>query len=203
MGIKFVYKHSRSAAAGPLVERELPEPGHAWTLIGATATSSDSNDWYAGLDRFGRVIDHRWTTSGGDLDRYKHAYDPNGNRLYRENTLAPALSELYHDGTGYDDLDRLTSFGRGVLDANKTGLAGPVSRSQTWSLDALGNWKSVTDETSTTQNRTHDKQNRLTQVVGDTLAYSPNGEMTTNEGGNALRATQAHDCPSTVDRASL
>ena len=61
-----------------------------------------------------------------------------------------------------------------------------ASRSQDWNLDALGNWDSVTDETSTTQTRTHDAQNRLTQVDSNPLSYSPNGEMLSDETGQVL-----------------
>lgn len=42
-------------------------------------------DPYDGLDRFGRIIDLRWTNYGSstDVDRLKYGYDRAGNRLYR------------------------------------------------------------------------------------------------------------------------
>ena len=80
-----------------------------------TGTTGDAGDQYIGLDRFGRIADQRWvdsSSSGVDLDRYQYGHDRNGNRLYEENLLDSSKSELYHDGGGYDKLDRLTSFAR-------------------------------------------------------------------------------------------
>ncbi len=155
-----------------------------------SGTTGEAGDPYTGLDRFGRIADQRWVDSSStwvDLDRFQYGHDRNGNRLYEENLLDPSKSELYHDGGGYDKLDRLTSFSRGTLNGTKDGLTGSASRSQDWNLDALGNWDSVTDETSTTQTRTHDDQNRLTGVSGaSSPTYSPNGEMLTDETGQTL-----------------
>ena len=173
---------------GSLVERDRPEPGHRWTLVGDASDGSDSGDPYGGLDRFGRVVDHRWTTDGGvDLERHAYGYDPNGNRLWEDDLLAPGRGELYHDGSGYDALDRMTSFSRGTLvDTDGDGAfdaASGVTESRDWQLDALGNWEAVGGESSP---REHDAQNRLTRVEGETLAHSRNGEMTRDEGGQSL-----------------
>jgi RHS repeat-associated protein len=176
-----------------LVERVLPEPDVRWTLLGDTATSSDSGDAYAGLDRFGRLVDHRWTTgTGTDLEGHRYGYDPNGNRLFEQNLVAPTRSEIYHDAptaTGYDALDRLTSFARGTLqDADNDGTfdgVANVSRDQSWQLDALGNWQSTTTD-GTAEARTHDAQNRLSTVDGTPLVYSAAGEMTRDETGQTL-----------------
>ncbi len=101
-----------------------------------------SGGTYPGLDRFGRVVDQTWQDTGGTptvKDRYTYRYDYNSNRLYRKNELRPQLSELYRAsdtsgaGTthydGYDGLNRLAAFHRGVLNADGDGieLGGPVA----------------------------------------------------------------------------
>jgi RHS repeat-associated protein len=143
---------------------------------------------------FGRTTDHRWVNhnSSTDLDRFAYAYDRNSGRLYEENMLSAANSELYHANgasAGYDSLDRLAEFRRGTLsDANSDGVADTVttaSRTQAWTLDPTGNWSSLSTD-GTPQARTHDKKNELMQVGSANLAYSPKGELTTDETGQNL-----------------
>ena len=184
-----------------VVERDRPEADHTLTYVKQGAEGNgDAGDQYTGLDRFGRIVDQRW---GGmrnvivgeveewqwvDIDRYQYGHDRNGNRLYEENLLESSLSELYHDGGGYDSLNRLGEFSRGTLNGTKDGLTGSASRSQEWSLDALGNWDSFTVDGGTAQTRTHDIQNRIATVSGATSpVHSANGEMTTDETGQTLK----------------
>lgn len=55
---------------------------------------------------------------------------------------------------------------------------------KSWSLDALGNWNSVTTD-STTSTRSSNSQNEITAASGYTSpAYDSNGNMTTDELGN-------------------
>ncbi len=176
-----------------IVGRRHPEADLDLVYYSETGTTGPAGDQYTGLDRFGRVVDQRWVDSSGggwsDVDRFGYGHDRNGNRLYEENLVQSTLSELYVDPTSgeYDQLDRLTQFSRGTLNTAKDGLTGSASRSQDWDLDALGNWNSVTDETSTTQTRTHDAQNRITGVSGaSTPTHSANGEMTADETGQEL-----------------
>jgi RHS repeat-associated protein len=94
---------------------------------------------------------------------------------------------LYHSSTdptsGYDGLNRLTDFSRGQLNATNDGLVGPASRSQSWQLDALGNWIAVSSDGST-QTRTHNGQNQITSISGaNTPGYDPNGNTTADETG--------------------
>ena len=152
---------------------------------GDTAAKTDAGDKYTGLDRFGRVIDQVWRSVAGSvtiMDRYQYGYDRAGNRLFKNNLLDTALSELY----GYDNLNQTTSFSRGVLsDANSDGLFDTVaspSRTQAWNLDALGNWSTFTTN-STSQSRSHNAQNQLTAVGSTTLSYDANGSMTADESG--------------------
>ena len=72
---------------------------------------------YAGLDRFGRVVDHLWYDYGAsaDRDRFTYGYDRASNRLYRENTVASGKDEFYT----YDDVNRLATFDRGDLNVEQ------------------------------------------------------------------------------------
>ena len=55
--------------------------------------------------------------------------------------------------------------------------AGYASRSQVWTLDALGNWGSVTTNT-TTEDRTHNGQNQIDEIESVTQTYDDNGNYT-------------------------
>ena len=101
----------------------------------------------------------------------------------------PALSELYHANgaaNGYDSLNQLTAFARGTLsDTNGDGVPDTVaspSTSESWNLDALGNWSSVTSN-ATTQTRTANQQNEVTAVGAQALAYDANGNTLTDDRG--------------------
>ncbi len=126
-----------------VVLRAHPQPGVDLTYIKQSSESNgDAGDLYNGLDRFGRVVLHRWiaTATTTVLDGFGYGYDRDGNRLYRENLVNATFSELY----GYDSLNQLTSFDRGTLNGGKTAISGSPTSSQSWSLDALGNFSSVT-----------------------------------------------------------
>src|SRR5207244_8061544 len=69
----------------------------------------------------------------------------------------------------------------GMLDR----IASP-SHSQYWSLDTQGNWTSVITD-GTTQTRSHNQQNQITSVSGQTTpTYDANGNMTTDETGKTF-----------------
>jgi hypothetical protein len=99
-----------------IVAEEYPHPGVKLDYYGGTAGT------YAGFDRFGRVVDQRWVTTGQnpvDRDRFKYAYDYASNRTWRQNAVAGdsrRKDELYaHDGLAW-----LGTFKRGKLNAGKT-----------------------------------------------------------------------------------
>lgn len=172
-----------------IVIEDYEQPDVKLDLCGGTSGT------YAGLDRFGRVIDQRWRYYGGtpgERDRFAYGYDANSNRTYRENLVsgAGALGELYHSGSGYDGLNRLGAFARGTLDGEKDGISGTASREETFTLDALGNWKGYLTKTAGStdldQGRTHDKANQITAISasGDTPdwvdpVHDAKGNMTT------------------------
>lgn len=144
-------------------------------------------DEYTGLDRFGRVIDQVWrnSSSGALTDRYQYGYDRAGNRLFRNNLVDSAMSELY----AYDDLNQITEFARGTLsDANSDGVFDTVaspSRTQDWTLDALGNWSNLSTN-GTSQSRTHNAQNQVSSVGSASLTFDANGGMTADGAGRTF-----------------
>src|SRR5262249_41295210 len=150
-----------------------------------------AGDPYNGLDLFGRVSDQRWLKFddiNNPLDRFQYGYDRDGNRKYRENTVNPAFSELYHGGGpsgGYDNLNQLTKLKRGTLNAAKDDLTGTPSRTQSWALDAAGNWNSLTTD-SVTETRDHNKQNEVTRVGSSYPAFDNNGNTTTDQSGKTF-----------------
>jgi RHS repeat-associated protein len=154
-----------------VVKRAHPQDGIDLTYIKQTGEpNGDAGDQYTGLDRFGRVVDQRWlvTANGTHTDRFQYSYDRDSNRLTRNNVVNTSFNETY----GYDQLNQLTSFARG-------------SHTQSWTLDALGNWSILTTD-GTAQNRTHNQQNEVTAVGGSTLTFDANGNLTTDETGKTL-----------------
>jgi hypothetical protein len=120
--------------------------------------------------------------SGVALDREQYGYDRNGNRLYAENGVNAAFSELYQ----YDNLNQLSNFQRGTLNGTKTAISGTASRSQVWDFDALGNMDSVTSD-GVAQTRSANKQNEITSISGSTTpTYDASGNMTADETGKAF-----------------
>ncbi|MFL5244587.1 MAG: RHS repeat-associated core domain-containing protein [Gemmataceae bacterium] len=178
-----------------IVRRAHPQPGIDLTYIKQGAEGNgDAGDQYTGLDRFGRVVDQRWikTSTGTATDRFKYGYDRDSNALYRDNLVNSAFGELYHvngASNGYDNLNQLSGFLRGVLsDTNSDGIPDTVasaSHSQTFTPDAMGNFSSVTTD-GTAVNRTHNQQNEVTGVGANTLVFDKNGNMTTDGQGRTL-----------------
>ena len=76
----------------------------------------DGGDQYTGLDRFGWVIDQRWIkdSSGADLERVEYGFDSVSNRVWRDNTVANALSAYQDEFYTYDGLNQLLTLQRGT-----------------------------------------------------------------------------------------
>jgi RHS repeat-associated protein len=173
-----------------VVERDHPQPGVNLTYIDPNGSTGDAGDKYTGLDRFGRVVDQRWyvPSTSTYTGRFQYGYDRDSNRLYRDNLVNTAFGELYHvsgSGNGYDQLNQLIGFARGTLNASKDTIVGTASRTSSWSLDALGNFASVTTN-GTQVSRTHNQQNEVTAVGGSTLTFDKNGNTTTDDQGHTL-----------------
>jgi RHS repeat-associated protein len=161
--------------AGTVIERWRPDINVTLSMVNFSGTTGDAGDKYTGLDRFGRVVDQRWTqgttAASPVVDRYGYTYDRNSNRLTRSNALAPSFSETYT----YDPLNQLLTFTR---------AAGALSN-QVWQFDALGNWTRVTTN-GVAQNRAANAQNELAQAGSSALAYSATGNLTTDAEGRSL-----------------
>jgi RHS repeat-associated protein len=183
-----------------IVQRAHPEPNINLSDIQQTGESNlitDGGDQYTGLDRFGRVVDQNWwnPTSQTSTDRFQYGYDRVGEALYKNNLVNSAQSELYRanstqsgdSNTAYDPLGRQVAFARGTLSSsghNGTQLdtIATASRSQSWSLDALGNWSSVTTN-GTATTRTFNAQDQTATVSGGTApTYDHDGNTTGDSG---------------------
>jgi len=177
--------------ASTVIKVEYPAVANTLAL-----TYGGSGDGYAGLDRFGRVVDQKWQTQGGTpavKDRFKYGYDYAGNRLYRTNELDPNFGELYHaNGGAYDGLDRLREWRRGKLSAGQDELTDAnTTRRGKYTLDPVGNWSeyqagSTGATFDLTQFRTHDKANEIWAADGNSISgawvdpnYDPAGNMIT------------------------
>ena len=131
------------------------------------------------------MVDQRWinTSTGTATDRFQYGYDQDGNVLYKNNLVNSSFSELYHangSSNGYDNLNQLTAFARGTLNGTNDTISSP-STSETWSMDAPGNFTSAAGTTET-----NNKQNEATAFGSATLAYDGNGNLTTDQNGNTL-----------------
>ena len=156
--------------------------GTELTYLSTNGSTGDAGDEVTGLDRFGRVVDQNWVNSSGtSVDENVYTYDADSNVLSDDNTVLPAQSEQYT----YDPLNRLTQYTRGTLGSTS------ATPTETWSLDALGNWQSNTVGTNTTT-RTNSAQNQVdtvtTPVSGGanttaTLGYDKDGNTLTDATG--------------------
>jgi RHS repeat-associated protein len=167
-----------------IVEMDHPETNVNLTYISQTGGTGDAGDKYVGLDRFGRVVDQNWFNTGtsSSTDDFQYGYDRDSNVLWMNNALSSANSELY----GYNGLNELTSFERGTLNSGKTGITGTPSVNESWGFDAVGNWTSVVDNSST-QTRTANADNQIASISGlTTPGYDANGNTTTDQSGKTL-----------------
>ena len=125
-----------------VVERDHPQTGVNETYISQNGTTGDAGDMYIRLGSFwpdcGRQLVQHGT--GTSTDRFQYGYDADGDVLWRNNLVNPAMGELYT----YDGLNQVTSFQRGTLNSTDTGIVGTPSVSESWTYDALGNWLTVT-----------------------------------------------------------
>jgi RHS repeat-associated protein len=164
-----------------VVVRAHPQPGVDLTYVAASGTG-DAGDQYTGLDRFGRVLDVRWTKGASDLDRFVHTYDRNSNRLTRD-VLATSGPTTLDEAYNYDNLDRLTKTNRGTL-ASGTITDGNATYTRNWTLDLVGNWNSLATDadgggagSSSSESRTHNGQNQVTAVGASSMTFDSNGSL--------------------------
>jgi RHS repeat-associated protein len=132
-------------------------------------------------------VEQKWYNNGtsSTTDDFKYGYDRNSNVLWRTNEINHNFDELYHangSSNGYDNLNQLTAFARGQLNANHDTISSP-SHSINYTLDAEGNFSSTQTDGGTAVNRTHNKQNEVTGVGSNTLTFDANGNLTKDDAG--------------------
>ena len=109
-----------------------------------------------GLDRFGRIIDHAWQKDSKDVVRIQHGYDRVGNRIYRNDVVHVANSEVYT----YDGANQIKSLQR-------------ESHSEAWNYDSTGNWLQH-KRNGDIEHRTHNAANEIQTAC----THDKNGNMT-------------------------
>lgn len=174
------------------VETNYTEPSIKYTLVGtAGGNDADTGDIYRGLDRFDRVKDAYWYNYGGLVDsaRIQYGYDRAGNRIYRNDVVATALSARFDEQYNYDAIERLKDMARGTLNAGKSAIS-TKTFGQCWTLDATGNWKGFREDTNgdgawdLIQSRTANTVNEISAItnsVGSAWAnptFDTAGDMT-------------------------
>ena len=142
---------------------------------------------------------------GNNSDRASVDLKP-ANFADKVSLLDPASPE-----NGLRRADRLREFRRGILSGDKKSVA-TASRSQSWRLDALGNWASNTLD-GTAQARSHNPANEITDLsdTANDPNYDSRGNMTADanllykydawnrlaevrrRADNSLTATYKHD----------
>ena len=149
-------------------ESPMAHPGHIRRPGERLHPAADAGDEYAGLDRFGRVVEQLWvnTSTSTTLDDFQYSYDVLGNRTAIDNGVNSSFSQ----SLSYDALSQLTGFTQGT-------------HTQDFNYDAVGNATAVTTD-GTEQDRTANAQNQITSISGATTpTYDSNGNMTGNETG--------------------
>ena len=175
---------------GQVVIQKYTEPADdvEYTLDHGTANA------YAGMDRFGRIVDLQWLQNTNERVRLKYGYDRASNREYRRDEVARTNSAKFDELYAYDGLNRLDDFDRGELNANNNGFVGATTLGQEWTLDETGNWKTFkqTVADALTQTRTHNTVNEITDITETqgtswpTPVYDNNGNTTTMPQPGAL-----------------
>ena len=171
-----------NGAASRLAMAAYPQPSFKLDHFEGTAGT------YAGLDRFGRILDQYWAGFGGvsDVDRVHYAYDYAGSRTYRQIDPAIYPTENMDQTYTYDGLHRLLTSQVGTLSG--TTISGTPASEEDWTLDGLRNWPGYVQKAAGTvslnQSRTASPANEISGVsasVGATWAtpaYDLAGNMT-------------------------
>jgi len=113
------------------------------------------------------------------LERLQYGFDRASRRTWRRRAMTTAEDQAF----GYDGLSQVTQAARGSLNLSATAIAGVPVANETWDFDPTGNWRTweqtAGSQVPVTQERVHDKGNRLTQVDGAPASLlDPVGRMT-------------------------
>jgi|GEM_PF-1592447 len=100
---------------------------------------------------------------------FNYAYDNEGNKLYEQKLDNPTNSGAYT----YDAANRLTNYDVGALSGS---IVPSPTLANTWSLDPLGNWNSVTSN-GVPEVRTYGPVNELLTDNGSNYLYDADGNL--------------------------
>ncbi len=167
-----------------------PQPGVELTYIKqGTEGDGPAGDPYAGLDRFGRIIDHRWIKAGSDIERLKYGFNQAGLRQWRLDTLAHLANKKQDNHYSYDGLGQVTARDQGQLAEDRMGVDGTPLREEDWVYDPSGNWNNYKRRSSgtltTNQNRTHNPVNEIVTYAGSGIP------VVFDRAGNMMRVPRA------------
>ncbi len=162
-----------------------PQPGVELTYIKqGEEGDGQAGDPYAGLDRFGRIIDHRWIKAGADIERLKYGFNRAGLRQWRLDTIAHLANKKQDNHYSYDGLGQVTARDQGQLAEDRMGVDGTPLREEDWIYDPSGNWGNYKRRSSgsltTNQNRTHNPVNEIVTYAGSGIpvVFDRAGNMT-------------------------
>lgn len=164
---------------------------------------------YGNWDRFYRVKRTQWQNSANtrQFEDRLYTYDRMGNRLSMDylsdssDTGTLINTSVWDEQYAYDGLNRLTTFNRGTL---SSGVISGVNLKfqQTWSLDALGNWKDFVEDADGYGGNSPVTQSRTTNAVNEITGYSANPESWAapayDESGNMTTAPKGQGSESTA-----
>jgi len=166
---------------GDTVLTDYQQPDLKQDLFGGTSGT------YVGLDRFGRIIDHRWydyTSGTVDLARYGYGYENDDSGTWKEDSVAAANSVNQDEFYAYDGLRRLKVADQGGLNGGRTAIS-TLTFGQDWAHDQLGNWTTFAQDNDgngtddINQSRTHNDANEITQISASAIhiAHDAAGNM--------------------------
>ena len=175
----------------------IPVPNPSW--------GDDSSD-RLGYDGSGRMITKRFLAGGIDSETgaysdptsilgFATSFDKASNKLYERHLHSESRSHLYQPFAGgyaqggYDSVDRLRQYQRGVLGSTggfgnagggsvTTPIGLPNARTQqNYQLDGLGNWKNTAftpvGDSQIIQRRDHNHLNQITAIRDDSDPKTP------------------------------
>jgi RHS repeat-associated protein len=163
---------------GRLVRRQYGTTGVEWTLIGGADTANQ--DYYFGLDRFGRIDQLVVKSSTQYYNWYEYAYNYNAQATLRRDYVGNVAGSYEFDEIfTYDNLGRLTDHQRGSW--NGTSMS-PLKLHECWTFDRSGNRTAYYSGTSSacgsSATGTFNSSNEWASWSGGTITYINPGEMT-------------------------
>lgn len=191
--------------AGTSVISAYPEPGVELTYIKqGSVPDGPAGDPYAGLDRFGRIIDHRWIKGGADIERLPYGYNLAGLRQWRLDTLAHAADKDQDNYYHYDGLGQVTARDQGHLANDRSGIDGTPAREEDRLYDPSGNWdnyqRKAGGATTVDQDRTHNRVNEWSGATW-TGANAMCPARGAPGGAHQIRTYDGNSIPTVFDRA--